>query len=177
MNKLAEVMKMAIHDLQIPPTEIEIAEVTSVLMTIAPQTAGKVVRRLAHQRDTLQAHVEQLQARNELLRNSLSFMTTAVDPAQSEETADWEITDVRWRLRIDELKVKVERLQAIMDEELRLVAFLSRPDIHVSRGVGLQVLVYDENWRFDARGENVISAARMAMHMERKMKAAEAGDE
>ena len=63
-------------------------------------------------------------------------------------------------------------------EEIKLVVFLSRPDVKVTcdehavaeRGV----VVHHEQWHFEGRAGDVISAARMAMHMERKYKAANA---
>lgn len=64
----------------------------------------------------LQADVERLQARNTELADALSFMTAALDPAQSDETADWEITDVRWRLRIDEMQAIVAERPTTADD-------------------------------------------------------------
>ena len=53
------------------------------------------------------AEIKRLQARNTELANALSFMTDALDREQSEETADWEITDIRWREKIDQLQAIV----------------------------------------------------------------------
>ena len=63
----------------------------------------------------LWTEIKRLQARNELLGDSLSFMTTALDPAQSDETDDWEITDVRWRLRINEMQATIAKLPKTAD--------------------------------------------------------------
>lgn len=73
--------------------------------------------------DCLRAEVKRLQARSTELANALSFITNALDREESEETADWEITDIRWRLRIERLR---NRLIAC-ETALSRLAFASLP--------------------------------------------------
>lgn len=62
-----------------------------------------------------EAEADQLRLRDRDLCDALSFMTVAIDPAQSDDTDDWELTDVRWRKRVDEMHAELQRLQAIID--------------------------------------------------------------
>ncbi|MHC4445242.1 MAG: hypothetical protein ACYTA5_21800 [Planctomycetota bacterium] len=72
---------------------------------------------------------------------------------------------------IDWLQKREEHLREC--EEFKLVAFLGRPDVVVRMwDAGKRVVVHHKNWEFEGRAENVISAARMAIHMERKSQAA-----
>ena len=59
--------------------------------------------------------IERLQDRNTELANALSFMTDALDREQSEETDDWEITDIRWREKIDQLQASVKKVPKTAD--------------------------------------------------------------
>ena len=72
------------------------------------------------------------------------------------------------------LKAEIKRLRE--SEEFKLVAFLSRPEICVGKHSENRVVVYHHCWDFNGSGDNVISAARMAMQMARKHQAAKAGD-
>ncbi len=54
-------------------------------------------------------------ADNTQLREALSFTTNAIDPEQSDETADWELTDIRWRKRLGEMHAELKRLQRIKE--------------------------------------------------------------
>ncbi len=60
-----------------------------------------------------------LEAENTRLREALSFTTNAIDPAQSDETADWELTDIRWRKRLNEMHAELKRLTRIVDAAIR----------------------------------------------------------
>ena len=75
--------------------------------------------------------------------------------------------EVAWDRCIN-AEAKAKRLQSC--DEFKLVAFLSRADIHmrttVSGDWGYNVEVYHEDWMFEGRANNVISAARVAMLME-----------
>lgn len=44
------------------------------------------------------------------LLEALSFMTNAVDPAQSDETSDWKLTDIRWRERVGEMHAALAKM-------------------------------------------------------------------
>ena len=55
--------------------------------------------------------IADLEAKNTRLREALSFTTNAIDPEQSDETADWELTDVRWRTRLNEMHAELKRLR------------------------------------------------------------------
>ena len=64
----------------------------------------------------MKAEVERLESKNQQLSVALSFMNCAIDPALSDETDDWELTDVRWRIRVDELHADIERLRRALVE-------------------------------------------------------------
>ncbi len=55
--------------------------------------------------------IADLEAKNTRLREALSFTTNAIDPEQSDETADWELTDIRWRKRLNEMHAELKHLQ------------------------------------------------------------------
>ena len=52
----------------------------------------------------------------ERLRNTMSLYTAAIDPEESEETDDWDVTDVRWRERIDQMHAEIERPRAAVEK-------------------------------------------------------------
>lgn len=54
--------------------------------------------------DDLGAEIEWLQTQNIVLTSTLSFLTAAIDPERSEETADWGLTDIRWQRKVDALQ-------------------------------------------------------------------------
>ena len=77
-------------------------------------------------------------------------------------------------LTIKKQKAEIEQLQAC--EEIKLVAFLSRPDIRVEhRRVDCEVVVFHSSWKFQGRASSIIPAARQAIYAERKLLAAKAG--
>ena len=76
--------------------------------------------------------------------------------------------------RISDLKAEVERLRNC--EEIKLVEFLSRPDVRADDWGGGKIVVHHCSRYFEGWADDIISAARMAMHMERKAAAAARAD-
>ena len=62
-----------------------------------------------------ESEIEQFQARCNRQVDALSLLTDAIDPpAQSDETDDWELTDIRWRERIDAMHKEIARLRELV---------------------------------------------------------------
>jgi hypothetical protein len=133
----------------------------------------------------LEKEIERLREEHD---KALHFMDVIRDKARNRNPHGVTLLDFMavWTEQYQDLNKKlsaeVERLRA--SEEIKLVEFLSRPDVSVwqsgqSRKMFIQHLDkrgYTDG-KFEGCAGNVIAAARMAMHMERKMKATETAKE
>ncbi len=81
---------------------------------------------------------QKLLAEVERLRDAMSLCVAAIEPERSTETDDWELVDVRWHERIDQMHAEIKRLQ----QERRQICqhLVGRDDCKDVPGVVAEVL-------------------------------------